>query len=132
VETRASREYPGKTEIMKHRPGIVWKKLLWPLVFVALLPVGVFLLGVYIVVRARDFRHIPKGVYPAGFEGDFAVWSRRLAARHGQYDEAVRWHDFHRMSPEQQAQRYVAWGWAGIRPIPNPFAHVHSPERPKY
>jgi hypothetical protein len=91
-----------------------------------------FLVAVYLVYRWRDFRHLAKGVYPTGFENDFAVWSRRLAARHGQFDEAVRWNDFHRMSPEQQTQCYAEWGWAGIRPIPNPFAHVHSPERLKY
>jgi hypothetical protein len=108
-----------------------WKMLLWPLVTLVLLAFFVLLLGVYLVRRTRDFRHLPKGVYPAGFENDFAVWSPRLAARHGQYDEAVRWHDFCRLSPEQQAQRYVAWRWAGIRPIPNPFAHAHSPERLK-
>jgi len=107
---------------MKQRPASAWRTLLWLLIVLALLPVGVFLLGVYLVLRLRDLRHLAKGVYPAGFENDFAVWSRRLATRHGQFEHTVRWHDFRRMSPEQQAQRYVAWGWAGIRPIPYPSA----------
>lgn len=106
---------------MKQRSASAWRTLLWPLILVTLLPVGVFLLGVYLVVRLRDLRHLPKGVYPAGFEDYFAVWSRRLAARHRQFDETVRRHDFHRMRPEQQARCYVAWGWSGIKPIPNRF-----------
>jgi hypothetical protein len=96
---------------MKHRTGIVWKKLLWPLVVVALLPLGVFLLGVYLVMRARDFRHIRKGVYPVGLDVDFGVWSRRRACQYAMFADAVDYYDFRRMTPAQQIRWKYERGW---------------------
>ena len=89
---------------MKQRPPLNWKIVLFPVLFPVMLAAVVLLFAVSAVVRVRDFRHIPRGVYPFGFDGDFGVWSRRRACEHGEFADAVENYDYLRMSRAQQFQ----------------------------
>jgi hypothetical protein len=93
-----------------------------PALLAAALVVAPLLGAVYLASRWRDFRHLPKGVCPAGFESDFFVWNRTRAVEYPQFGDCVESHDFGRMTVAQQYEQYVERNWAGIRPIPNRFS----------
>ena len=76
-----------------------------------LLPFGVLLFGAYLVYRLADFRHLPKGVYPVGLDGDFGVWSRRRACENRRFADAVERYDYRHMTPAQQVQWQYDNGW---------------------
>jgi uncharacterized membrane protein len=105
-------------QTLKQRAAITWNIVLFPVLFPVVLAVTALLFAICAVVRVRDFRHLPRGVYPVGLDGDFEVWSRRRASRYAMFAHAVDLHDFRRMTPAQQARWKHDRGWLIDGPIP--------------